>query len=131
MEQTRSERPLSWWQAGAAIGAVIVLAVTAGAAAGVTQELPFQVEWRYDAESPRGPVVTGYVYNRSVYRVAAVRLRVEVLDGGGRVIDERSGWALGDIAAGAAGYFLVSVPPTQGAYRITVMSYDNISREAP
>ncbi|MBI2205110.1 MAG: hypothetical protein HYU41_14775 [Candidatus Rokubacteria bacterium] len=111
---------------------MIVFSLTAGPPTGATQELPFQVEWRYEAESRRGPVVTGYVHNRSVYRVAAVRLRVEVLDSGGRVIDETSGWALGDIAAGAAGFFLVSVPPTtEGAYRLSVTSYDKISREAP
>jgi hypothetical protein len=53
------------------------------------------------------------------------------VDPAGKVIGEASGWVLGDVAAGGQGYFFVPVSSPAAAYRVTVESFDRISREAP
>ena len=91
--------------------------------------------FRFDVEqaagSHRGPGVEGYLHNGLPWRITNVRLRVESVDPAGRVIGEASGWVLGDVAAGGQGYFFVPVSSPAAAYRVTVESFDRISREAP
>jgi len=83
------------------------------------------------AGSHRGPGVEGYLHNGLPWRITNVRLRVESVDPAGKVIGEASGWVLGDVAAGGQGYFFVPVSSPAAAYRVTVESFDRISREAP
>ena len=91
--------------------------------------------FRFDVEqaagSHRGPGVEGYLHNGLPWRITNVRLRVESVDPSGKVIGEASGWVLGDVAAGGQGYFFVPVSSPAAAYRVTVESFDRISREAP
>jgi len=91
--------------------------------------------FRFDVEqaagSHRGPGVEGYLHNGLPWRITNVRLRVESVDPAGKVIGEASGWVLGDVAAGGQGYFFVPVSSPAAAYRVTVESFDRISREAP
>ena len=91
--------------------------------------------FRFDVEqaagSHRGPGVEGYLHNGLPWRITNVRLRVESVDPAGTVIGEASGWVLGDVAAGGQGYFFVPVSSPAAAYRVTVESFDRISREAP
>ncbi len=91
--------------------------------------------FRFDVEqaagSHRGPGVEGYLHNGLPWRITNVRLRVESVDPAGTVIGEASGWVLGDVAAGGQGYFFVPVSSPAATYRVTVESFDRISREAP
>jgi len=91
----------------------------------------FRFEVEEAAGSHRGPGVEGYLHNGLPWRITNVRLRVESVDPAGKVIGEASGWVLGDVAAGGQGYFFVPVSSPAAAYRVTVESFDRISREAP
>lgn len=91
----------------------------------------FRVEWTTRTEPWMKPGVEGYVYNDSVYRVSNVRLRIETLDQGNQPVSERFSWVHGNIDARGRGYFVLPPPEAGRTYRITVVSCDPISREAP
>ena len=57
-----------------------------------------------------------------------VRLRVEVLDGGGAVVADSFGWVMGDVPAAGTGYFVVPLTATGAQYRVTIVSFDEVSR---
>ena len=75
------------------------------------------------------PAIEGYVQNESVFRVSSVRLRVEGFDANGQAVGETSTWAFGTIAPGGRGHFVVPNVPGATTYRITVTSFDRVSRE--
>lgn len=75
------------------------------------------------------PAIEGYVQNDTVFRVSSVRLRVEGLDGSGQSVGETSTWAFGTIPPGGRGHFVVPTVPGATTYRITVSSFDRVSRE--
>jgi hypothetical protein len=87
--------------------------------------------FRVDA-APRGfaraPALEGYVYNDGLYRITNVRLKVEALDSAGAVVEGVLGSVLGDIEAGSRGYFLVPLKTAASSYRVTVVSFDRVSR---
>ena len=69
--------------------------------------------------------IEGYVNNRSPYRVGRLRVLVDSLDDGGRIVDERVSWVLGELGGDSRLYF--EVPVTQAAhYRVGVFSYDRV-----
>jgi hypothetical protein len=70
------------------------------------------------------PAVEGYVYNEGLRRLSNVRLRVEVLDADGAVVEEVLGWVFGDLAPGGRGYFVVPVRRAGAAHRVSVLSFD-------
>lgn len=74
------------------------------------------------------PALAGYVYNDGPYRVTNVRLKVAALDRNGVVIEEVMGWVEGDIAARSRGYFIVTMTRTASSHRVTVVSFDMVSR---
>lgn len=90
----------------------------------------FRVEWDPEAVPRGGWAVQGYVYSSHMYRVSGVRLRVEVLDSSGQVQHVAYGWVPGDVPAGGRAYFFVSVPSKGAAYRVKVLSFFLVSREA-
>jgi len=90
----------------------------------------FKVEWAPDAVPRGGWAVEGYVYSSHPYRVNGVRLQVEVLDDAGAVQERVFGWVPGDVPSNGRAYFFVSVPKRGAAYRIKVMSYFLVAREA-
>src|SRR5262249_29145793 len=92
-----------------------------------------QGEFRFDleeADSHRGKGVEGYVYNSSPWRITNVRLRVQSVDGDGKVTNESSGWVVGDVKAGGRGYFYVPIPAHAASYRASVQSFDKVGLEA-
>ena len=109
-----------------AVVGLLVLAPAARPAAGPEQEL-FRVQTEPRSLGGREPAVQGYVENRSPMRLGGVRLRVESLDDGGRVIGESFGWVIGDVPAGGRGFFVIRVQVPGAAYRTSVQSYDAIS----
>jgi hypothetical protein len=91
----------------------------------------FRVEWVVRTDPWVKPGVEGYVYNNSIYRVGNVRLRVQTLDGANQQVSERFSWVYGNIDARGRAYFVLPLPSAGHTYRITVVSCDPISREAP
>ena len=118
---------------GLVLGLLIVGLFGPMVAAAETRVAPglFRFDMEEAAGSHRGPGVEGYLHNGLPWRITNVRLRVESVDPAGTVIGEASGWVLGDVAAGGQGYFFVPVSSPAAAYRVTVESFDRISREAP
>ena len=90
----------------------------------------FKVEWEPEAVPRGGWAVQGYVTSTHPYRVNGVRLQVEVLDGAGGVENRVFGWVPGDVPSGGRAYFFVSVPRRGAAYRVKVLSFFLVSREA-
>jgi hypothetical protein len=90
----------------------------------------FKVEWEPEAVPRGGWAVQGYVSSTHPYRVNGVRLQVEVLDSAGAVENRVYGWVPGDVPSGGRAYFFVSVPRRGAAYRVKVLSFFLVSREA-
>jgi hypothetical protein len=90
----------------------------------------FKVEWEPDVVPRGGWAVQGYVYSTHPYRVNGVRLQVDVLDGAGEVENRVFGWVPGDVPSGGRAHFFVSVPRRGASYRVKVLSYFLVSREA-
>jgi hypothetical protein len=90
----------------------------------------FKVEWDPEAVPRGGWAVQGYVISTHPYRVNGVRLQVDVLDSAGAVENRVFGWVPGDVPSGGRAYFFVSVPRRGAAYRVKVLSFFLVSREA-
>jgi hypothetical protein len=107
----------------------IVAVKEEGPPLGAENQFRFQLE---EAQrSHRGRAIEGYLYNGLPWRITNVRLRVESLDGSGRVTGEASGWVVGDVKGGGRGYFFVPVVSPAATYRATVQSFDKVVLEAP
>jgi hypothetical protein len=119
---TTTDRLLSLAVLACVLTAAVLAAFGAARAQGTTADIDryFRVEWDPEAVPRGGWAVQGYVYSSHLYRVSGVRLRVEVLDASGQVVN----------AAGGRAYFFVSVPNRGAAYRVKVLSYFLVSREA-
>jgi hypothetical protein len=91
----------------------------------------FRLEVEPQAVPRHGWSVEGYIYNEHSYRVAGVRLRVEVIDDAGAVAASGFGWVHGDVPAGGRAYFLIPLPKRGASYRVTVVSFQNVSGGAP
>jgi|SRR6266850_6231714 len=111
------------------LAALIVAVLLAAAPAWAADPAPasFHVEWGPPAESGDDGVVRGWVVNDSMMRVGDVRLRVETLDGAGRVIGRSFGWVIGDVPAGGRAWFMVRITTLGADYRVRVESYDAIA----
>jgi hypothetical protein len=91
---------------------------------------PLRVTWQRRAYAVV-PVIEGYVENGTVFRVSAVRLRIEGFDASGESVGETSTWTFGSIPPGGRGHFVVPPVPRATTYRITVTAFDRVSREEP
>jgi hypothetical protein len=92
----------------------------------------FRAEWDPEPVPRAGsPTLQGYVYSTFDYRVGSVRIQVDIVGAGGQVEDHALGWVYGDIPAHGRAYFSVPLPRTGATYRVTVLSFVPISREAP
>lgn len=70
----------------AALLAVALLASPAGAQDTAPAGLGFHAEVEPDTLGRRGPAVVGWLYNDQSVAFANVRIRVDVLDGGGQAV---------------------------------------------
>jgi hypothetical protein len=91
---------------------------------------PFRFEFE-EVTNHRGPAVEGYLYNGLPWRIGDVRVRIESLDPTGQVRGEAYGWALGDSPAGGRAFFTVPITVHGATYRVSVDSFDKVSREEP
>jgi hypothetical protein len=106
------------------------LVLLATAAWAQTGEHPAQSWFRVSWAPTDGVVSTikGSVFNESPYRVTDVRLEVEGLDADRHSVGRVLAWAFGDIAPGHETFFAAEPLPGAVTYRITVVSYDIVSR---
>jgi hypothetical protein len=117
----------------AALG-IALLMVSAGARAqdrGESAREQFQVTW-----APRRagvvPTIEGRVHNGTAVSVTDVRVQVDGIDDGGRLVGRRVAWALGDIDPGGDSSFVVETVPGAVTYHMSVVSFDVVSVvEAP
>ena len=85
---------------------------------------------RWEAEAARDGLqaVCGEVRNDGTLAAQHVRLLVEQLDGGGRVLASREMEVLGEVpAAGGRSYFCVPEPAGAATYRLSVMRAETMS----
>jgi hypothetical protein len=117
--------------------AVAMLALAAGPApiapgdAAAQADPSLRVEWDPTPVPRAGWAIEGRLYNDGDYRVGLVRLQVEVLDEAGKVTATGTGWLHGDVPARGRGYFRLQLPRTGASYRVSVVSFVRVSRDAP
>jgi hypothetical protein len=91
---------------------------------------PFiRVEWQVMQETYRRPVIAGFVYNGSTYRIGSVRLLVEGLDGSNQVVSKTMAFTYIDVPARDQRAFEVPRPREGETFRVTIASFFLIARE--
>jgi hypothetical protein len=85
------------------------------------------VRWEADAARDGLQVVCGEVWNDGTLAAQHVRLRVQQLDEGGRVMGTRELEVLGEVPAAGRSYFCVPEPAGAAAYRLSVMRAETMS----
>jgi hypothetical protein len=111
----------------------LLAAALAGGSAGAQDVAPagpsFRAEVEPDILGRRGPALVGWLYNDHAFAVTNVRVRVDVLDGGGQPVAAGEAWVYGNVPARGRAYFFVPVPRYAASYRVTVMRYDRLQFE--
>lgn len=85
--------------------------------------------FRVEPEEPRSGharpgFVRGWVYNDGEGVAGLIRMRVEMLDGSGKVIAQHIGWAYGNVPPGGRAYFMIPIPPqSPPERRVTVDTF--------
>ena len=88
----------------------------------------FRIEWQV-TQSARGPVIEGYVNNKTDMRASRMLLEIERLDGAGQVVGRSSVWVLGDVPPGGRAYFEIPMSVDGQTYGVTVHAFEFGSRE--
>jgi len=101
---------------------VIAGAVAALAQSTVDPDRFFGLEWAGGERRGR-PNVNGYIVNTYRVRAANMRLLVDTLDAGGKVVDTTSG-LVADVPPGARVYFEISVKQKAPRYRVTITGWE-------
>ncbi len=91
-----------------------------------SRSVPFRFEVEQTRSRRGNLAVEGYVYNSLLWPVGRVRLRIDILDQNGMVIDTTYGWVGRDVPAGGRAYFVVPIAVEGAAYRVTVASFDTL-----
>ena len=115
-----------------ALGAALVgvLLLVAPAAAQTTPAGPgFRAVTEPDPLGRRGAALVGWLYNDGDFSISNVRLRVEVLDGGGQAVATGEAYVYGNVPAHGRGYFVVPVPRYGESYRVIVLRYDRLEMQ--
>ncbi|HEX6211362.1 MAG TPA: FxLYD domain-containing protein [Methylomirabilota bacterium] len=86
----------------------------------------FGLDWR-PATTARGPVVEGFIYNRSGLIADRMRLSVHQLDASGNVVGTTTTWVLGTVPPDNRAWFQVRVPAA-ASYRVEILSFDWVGR---
>jgi hypothetical protein len=112
-----------------ALLAVALLASPTGAQDTTPAGSGFHAEVEPDTLGRRGPAVVGWLYNDQSVAFANVRIRVDVLDGGGQTVGSNEAYVYGNVPARGRSYFFVPVPRLGQAYRVTVIRFDRIEMQ--
>jgi hypothetical protein len=86
----------------------------------------FSLEWK-QATTARGPVVEGFIYNRSGLIADRMRLSIEQLDASGKVVGTTTTWVLGTVPPNNRAWFQAPVPAA-ASYRVEILSFDWVGR---
>jgi hypothetical protein len=86
----------------------------------------FRLEWEAIAGT-RGPVLEGFVYNKSGLFADRMRLSIDQLDAAGTVVGTTTTWVLGGVPPGNRTWFQTPVPAA-ASYRVEILSFDWIGR---
>ena len=108
----------------AVLAVLLALAVPASAQNFAAESLDrwFRLEWTAGL-SAKGPELSGYVYNTTNRRATRMRLAIDGLDPGGKVVARTETWVLGSVPPNNRAYFQAPVPPAAD-YRVAVLSFD-------
>jgi hypothetical protein len=110
-----------------AVVAPLLLASTALASAPwatATLDYYFKLDWQ-SASGPKGPVVSGYLYNKSAMIADRVQLRIDALDANGQVVSSTGTWVAGGVPPENRTYFEACVPQA-ASYRVEISRFDFI-----
>jgi len=113
----------------AALVAAALLSTVAGAQETTPAGSGFRAETEPDLLGRRGRAIVGWLYNDGASAVGNVRLRVEVLDGGGQTVANGEAYVYGNVPAHGRAYFFVPVPSYGDRYRVTVLRYDRLEMQ--
>jgi len=91
--------------------------------AGTPESRYFRTESTVSA-GRRGPQIEGYVYNEYEAHALRVRLNIDVLDAGGRVLETRTAYVPLDVPPHGRAFFRVPAPEGATSARVTVQSYE-------
>ena len=86
----------------------------------------FAIEWQ-TTSGPRGPMLEGYVHNRSHMIADRMRLSIDLLDASGKVVGTRTTWVLGGVPPDNRTWFSTPVPQA-ASYQVEILSFDWIGR---
>lgn len=86
----------------------------------------FRLEWQA-TRAARGPVVEGFIYNRSGLIADRMRLSIEQLDAAGNVVGTTTTWVMGTVPANNRTWFQAPVPAA-ASYRVEILSFDWLGR---
>jgi hypothetical protein len=110
---------------------LLVVFVLVGGASAQVQDSRVASAIRIDWERLTDrPLVEGYVYNDSDYRIGLVRLRVSARQPGQPATDTLA-WVYGNVPAHGRWYFRVRVPMAQEVLGISIESFSLIARDPP
>jgi hypothetical protein len=115
--------------AAAALATAVLLSTAAGAQETTPAGSGFRAETEPDLLGRRGRAIVGWLYNDGASGVGNVRLRVEVLDGGGQTVASGEAYVYGNVPAHGRAYFFVPVPSYGDRYRVTVLRYDRLEMQ--
>lgn len=121
---------MTWMARG--IASLFALALLGGAA-DAQDARPAGPGFRADTEPDilgrRGPAVVGWLYNDQRVGFTNVRVRVEVLDGGGQTVGTGEAYVYGNVPARGRSYFFVPVSRFGDGYRVTVIRFDRLEMQ--
>jgi hypothetical protein len=86
----------------------------------------FRVEWQV-TPSACGPVVEGFVHNKSGLFADRMRLQIDQLDSAGHAVGSTTTWVLGGVPSNNRTWFEARVPKAVN-YRVEILSFDWIGR---
>ena len=116
-----------------AAAAILIVIGLLSAITGAQETTPagsgFRAETEPDLLGRRGRAIVGWLYNDGNAAVTNVRLRVEVLDGGGQTVASGEAYVYGNVPAQGRAYFFVPVPSYGDRYRVTVLRYDRLEMQ--
>jgi hypothetical protein len=91
-----------------------------------TLDYYFTLDWQV-VPSAKGPVVEGFVYNKSGLYADRMQLLIERLDSSGAVVGRSGTWVLGGVPPNNRTWFTQRVPEAAG-YRVEIQSFDWVGR---
>jgi len=112
------------------LGSMLLIMLASVAGSATAQPAGFRGPvFRVEPEEPhssrgRAGLLRGWVYNDGEGVAGLIRMRVEMLDGSGKVVAQHIGWAYGNVPPGGRAYFMIPIPPqSPPERRVSVESF--------